>query len=119
MHRSFLLFTFLLFAGSCPGQTGLSATRQMRLLTGNGWQFIGAADSKELPEIGSKAFAATSWSEVSVPHNFQTQTGYDTITRGWYRRMLTVTPNDKDKGLYFVFGGAARLTRVLDEGFLG
>ena len=79
--------------------------RQMELLNGPDWQFIGAGDTAELPKIGSDEFTHAAWANVSVPHDFQTRTAYDTLTRGWYRRQVTVDPSAGGKELYLIFEG--------------
>jgi beta-galactosidase len=90
--------------------------RVTELLNGAGWQFIGAGAETELPKIGTDEFNQASWTEVSVPHDFQTRRAYDTLTKGWYRRKLTVDPAATGKELYLVFEGAASVADVYVNG---
>jgi beta-galactosidase len=92
------------------------AGRQMELLNGPDWQFIGAGADAELPKIGSDEFTHAAWANVSVPHNFQTRNAYNTLTRGWYRRTLKIDPSSSGKELYLVFEGAASIADVYVNG---
>ena len=91
-------------------------TRQTESLNGPGWQFVGAAADAPLPEIGSDGFRQAAWEAVTVPHVFQTRAAYDTLTKGWYRRRLTVDPAARGKTLYLVFEGAASIADVYVNG---
>ena len=106
-----LLFTTLATAHA-QDKTG----RQMELLNGPEWQFIGAGDGTELPKIGSDEFKQAAWANVSVPHNFQTRNAYNTLTRGWYRRTLKIDPSSAGKEQYLVFEGAASIADVYVNG---
>jgi len=93
-----------------------SSPRQAQLLNGSGWQFVGYEDATKPPNIGTDAFHQAPWTDVEVPHNFQTRAAYDTLTRGWYRRQVTVDPSAQGKELYLVFEGAATLADVYVNG---
>ena len=86
------------------------------LLNGSGWQFVGYEDATKPPDIGTDAFNQAAWTAVEVPHNFQTRAAYNTLTRGWYRRQVTVDPSAQGKELYLVFEGAATLADVYVNG---
>ncbi len=90
--------------------------RHMEMLSGSGWQFVGAAASDALPDIGSDAFNHAAWTDVTVPHIFQTRAAPDTFAKGWYRRSLTVDPSQKGRELYLVFEGAASIADVYVNG---
>ncbi len=90
--------------------------RKIESLNGAGWQFVGVADSATLPAADSDAFRQAPWSNVTVPHNFQTRAAYDALTRGWYRRRITVDPAAKGKEFYLVFEGAATIADVYVNG---
>ncbi len=107
----FLLFPFLAFA-----QAEENSLRHTELLNGSRWQFIGAGAADALPEIGSPAFKQAAWKDVSIPHIFQTRAAYDTLTKGWYRRRLTIDPSAKGEELYLVFEGAASIADVYVNG---
>ena len=51
-----------------------------------------------------------------MPHNFQTRTAYNTLTRGWYRRKLKIDPSSAGRELYLVFEGAASIADVYVNG---
>lgn len=85
-------------------------------LSGSDWQFTGAGEKETLPDIASEAFNKATWSSVSVPHNFQTRTEFDTLTKGWYRRRLTIDPSLAGKELYLLFEGAAAIAEVYVNG---
>jgi beta-galactosidase len=93
-----------------------ASPRQMQLLNGNGWQFVGAAAAEKLPDIDSDAFKSAAWAPVSVPHDFQTRAAYDTLTKGWYKRQLTIGPAAQGKELYLVFEGAASIADIYVNG---
>jgi beta-galactosidase len=93
-----------------------STGRQTELLNGTGWQFVGGGATDTLPDIGTDAFTKQTWTDISVPHNFQTRQAYDTLTKGWYRRTFTVDPAAKDKECYLVFEGAASIADVYVNG---
>ena len=95
-----------------------NSPRQMQLLNGPNWQFVGAAATDPLPEVDSDGFKSAFWAPVSVPHNFQARMGgaYDTLTKGWYKRQVTVDPSAKGKELYLVFEGAASIADVYVNG---
>jgi beta-galactosidase len=57
-----------------------------------------------------------SWTDVSVPHNFQTRVAFNDITKGWYRRPISVAPSMAGKELYLVFEGAAAIADVYING---
>ena len=90
--------------------------RSVESLSGTGWQFVGAEAPADLPAAGSPAFDQAAWADVSVPHNFQTRTAYDTLTKGWYRRQVNVDPAAQGKELYLVFEGAASVADVYVNG---
>jgi beta-galactosidase len=95
-----------------------SSPREMQLLNGADWQFVGAGAADSLPEVDSDGFKSAAWTPVSVPHNFQARMGgaYDTLTKGWYKRQVTVDPSAKGKELYLVFEGAASIADVYVNG---
>jgi beta-galactosidase len=107
---------FFLSALSLAQADDASSPRQAHLLNGSGWQFVGYGDSTPPPDIGTDAFNQAAWTDVEVPHNFQTRAAYDTLTRGWYRRQVTVDPSAQGKELYLVFEGAATLADVYVNG---
>ena len=111
LHLLFFL-TSLSFAQTEGG----SSPRQAQLLNGSGWQFVGYEDATKPPDIGTDAFNQAAWTAVEVPHNFQTRAAYNTLTRGWYRRQVTVNPSAQGKELYLVFEGAASLADVYVNG---
>ena len=114
-RRLALIAVFAGFAApAAPAQT--APVRATESLNGNVWEFVGAGAEETLPEIGSDAFRQAAWTAVSVPHVFQTRAAYDTLTKGWYRRQVTVDPSTKDKTLYLVFEGAASITDVYVNG---
>jgi beta-galactosidase len=90
--------------------------RQQTLLSSSGWQFVGVGDNEALPEIGSDAFHQAAWAAVTVPHNFQTRAAYLILTKGWYKRQVTVAASAKGKELYLVFEGAASVADVYVNG---
>ncbi len=102
-------FLFLCHVLAAPG-------RQSELLNGDGWQFVGAGASEALPEVGSPAFGAAKWAGVTVPHNFQTRAAFDTLTKGWYRRMVTMPASASGRQTYLVFEGAASIADVYVNG---
>jgi beta-galactosidase len=117
-RMTLLTFAALLLtplAGSFAADA-VGGSRQLIPLSGDGWQFVGAGDSATLPEIGSDAFHQAAWTNVTVPHNFQTRSAYDTLSRGWYRRQVTVDPAAQGKALYLVFEGAATIADVYVNG---
>jgi beta-galactosidase/beta-glucuronidase len=89
-----------------------TSPRQMQLLNGPDWQFFGAGATETLPGIDSDGFKSAAWAPVSVPHNFQTRTAYDTLTKGWYKRQVTVDASAQGKELYLVFEGVASIADV-------
>ena len=108
---------FLLAILALPtAQAQNAGTRQTESLNGPGWQFVGAGADAPLPEIGSDGFRQAAWAAVSVPHVFQTRAAYDTLTKGWYRRRLTVGPAARGQALYLVFEGAASIADVYVNG---
>lgn len=115
---SLLLALAALFLLPRNAAADTSSLRQTQLLNGSGWQFVGAAEADLLPEIGSGGFKSAAWAPVSVPHNFQARMGgaYDTLTKGWYKRQVTVDPAAQGKELYLVFEGAASIADVYVNG---
>jgi len=111
-----LLPLCLLIASVSVTQAEETPLRQQQLLNGSGWQFVGAGQQTDLPEIGSDAFNQAAWTDISVPHDFQTRSAYDTLTKGWYRRQVAVDPSAAGKELYLVFEGAATIADVYVNG---
>ncbi len=114
--RAFLLSPLFLIMTLSVAQAAEDSARQKELLSGPGWQFIGAGESATLPEIGSPAFDQAAWGDVTVPHNFQSRSAYDTLTKGWYRRQVTIGPSAKGREIYLVFEGAASIADVYVNG---
>jgi beta-galactosidase len=110
---------FLLMAQSiAPAEE--SPVRQKQLLSGSSWQFTGVGASAALPEIGTDAFQRMTWEDVTVPHNFQTRSAFETLAKGWYRRKVTIDPSAAGKELYLVFEGAATIADVyMNSRYLG
>jgi hypothetical protein len=79
-----LSLLFLLCSFSFAQAQDASSPRQTQLLNGSGWQFVGYEDATKPSDIGTDAFNQAAWTDVEVPHNFQTRAAYDTLTRGWY-----------------------------------
>ena len=102
----------LLFITLTTARAQEKTGRQMELLNGADWQFIGAGDTADLPKIGSDGFTHAAWANVLVPHNFQARTAYNTITRGWDRRKMKIDPFSAGRELSLVFEGAASMADV-------
>ena len=113
VERTFEIAAAAGAAGRLPAE---AQPRQQIPLAGPGWKFLGAGEEASLPEIGSPAFQEAAWSEVSVPHNFQTRAAYDTLSKGCYRREIEVGPALAGKQLYLVFEGAAAIADVYVNG---
>jgi beta-galactosidase len=118
LARLGIAFTWLAGLSFCSSTACADAAspRQTQLLNSADWQFVGAGAEAPLPEIDSDAFGHAAWTKVSVPHNFQTRAAYDTLTRGWYRTQVTVSPSAIGKALYLVFEGAATIADVYVNG---
>ncbi len=114
--RSLILALLLLAPASQRLQAQAPSLRQTELLNGAGWQFTGAGDGAALPALGSDAFVHAAWSNVTVPHIFQTRSAYDTLAKGWYRRQVTVELGSAGKEFYLVFEGAASIADVYVNG---
>src|ERR1700727_1220529 len=93
---------FLLVAQSAAPAEEIPV-RQKQLLSGSSWQFTGVGASAALPEIGTDAFQRMTWEDVTVPHNFQTRSAFETPAKGWYRRKVTIDSSAAGKELYLVF----------------
>ncbi len=93
-----------------------ASPREMKLLNGPDWQFVGAGPTDTLPEVDSDGFKSAAWAPVSVPHVFQTRAAYDTLAKGWYKRQITLDPAAQGKELYLVFEGAASIADVYVNG---
>ena len=102
---------------TATAQSKDSSPRQWVPLSGEGWQFFGVGGADVLPDLGSSAYTSAPWSDVSIPHDFQTRTDMS-LDQGWYRRKLTVTPLLARKHLYLVFEGAASVADVYVDGKL-
>jgi beta-galactosidase len=98
------------------GRADAAPLRQMQLLNGPDWQFVGAGADAQLPQIDSDEFRQAAWTNVAVPHDFQTRAAYDTLTKGWYRTQLTIDPSSSGKTQYLVFEGAATIADVYVNG---
>jgi len=92
-----------------------SSPRQLLPLSGPGWKFFGAGNLVDLPDIASPDFASAHWTDVSVPHIFQTRTDLS-LDHAWYERQINVTPALSHKRLYLVFEGAASIADVYVNG---
>ena len=104
-----LAFFFTVFSFAQGEDT---SPRQTQSLNGSAWQFVGYKDATKPPDIGTEALRQAPWTTVEVPHDFQTRAAYATLTRGWYRRSVTVDPSAQGKELYLVFEGAATIADV-------
>lgn len=93
-------------------QTG---TRTQIELSNSTWQFFGMG-SGTLPAIGSPEFNSAAWTDVTVPHNFQSRLRKTNTRKGWYRRDLAVPSTLAGKRLYLVFEGAAAIADVYVNG---
>ncbi|MEI8341998.1 MAG: glycoside hydrolase family 2 TIM barrel-domain containing protein, partial [Verrucomicrobiota bacterium] len=81
-------------------------------LSGLGWQFAGVSEKDILPVLDSAEFKKGAWTEVTVPHVFQTRDHFNDLQKGWYRRTIQVDPSLTGKELYLVFEGAAAIAEV-------
>ena len=108
------LIIWLVPAGDARADT--ISPRQMQLLNGTGWQFVGAGATDTLPDVDSDGFKSAAWAPVSVPHDFQTRLAYDTLTKGWYKRQVTVDSSAQGKEFYLMFEGAASIADVYVNG---
>lgn len=93
-----------------------SPGRQQINISGAGWQFTGAPENGNLPAIDSDDFKQSAWTDISIPHNFQTRAAFKDITKGWYRRQISVDSSMAGKELYLVFEGAAAISDVYVNG---
>ncbi len=103
-------------SGLAQAQADASSARVQTNLSGAGWQFVGAPEQGSLPAVDSDAFKQSSWSDISIPHNFQTRAAFDDLTKGWYRRQISIEPSMAGKELYLIFEGAAALADVYVNG---
>lgn len=104
--------SFLLGAVHLQAQTG---SRTQIELSNSTWQFFGQGTGA-LPTIGSSAFDNANWTNVTVPHNFQSRLRLSNTLKGWYRRDITVPSSLAGKRLYLVFEGAAAVADVYVNG---
>ncbi len=93
----------------------VASPRDIVPLSGAGWQFHGAGKTDTLPEISSAPFESGPWTDVTVPHDFQTRHDI-TIEQGWYRRKFSVPEAELHKHLYLMFEGAASIADVYLNG---
>ena len=92
--------------------------REQTLLTGAGWQFTGTEQGQALPEIGTSEYAQAKWTDVSVPHIFETRAHYNAPEQGWYKRNLNIGANAGRKRTYIVFEGVTTVADVYVNGKL-
>src|ERR1700734_730022 len=97
-------------------QSDAGTGRQQTDLSGADWQFVGASERGTLPVIDSDEFKRSAWTNISIPHNFQTRAAFNDITKGWYRRSISVDSSMAGKELYLVFEGAAAIADVYVNG---
>jgi beta-galactosidase len=121
MKRLLMLMAILCCAGiPCPGiphsQTRTAALRQEIPLSGPGWQFVGASETEDLPDLGSPGYSGAAWSNVALPHIFQTRQAYDALTQAWYRREIAIPAALKGKRLFVVFEGVTSVADVYVNG---
>src|ERR1700722_17493355 len=88
--------------------------RIQMLLSDSVWQYAGSATA--LPEIGTPEFDQQRWTDVRVPHVFQTREAMTTILRAWYKKDVSLPPEANSKHLYLVFEGAASIADVYVNG---
>ena len=112
------IFILVLFGvgATLHAQSDGSSGREQTNLSGAGWQFMGAPEGGALPVIDSDAFKQSSWSDISIPHNFQSRAAFNDVTKGWYRRSVSVDSSMAGKELYLVFEGAAAIADVYVNG---
>ncbi|MEO7932780.1 MAG: glycoside hydrolase family 2 TIM barrel-domain containing protein [Chthoniobacterales bacterium] len=108
----FSILTLAVFSANLAAQT----PRQQISLAGPGWKFLGGMDADTLPQVGTPEFAQASWIDIEVPHNFQARGAYDILSKGVYRRSISVDPALAGKQLYLVFEGAAAIADVSVNG---
>ena len=77
---------------------------------------MGAPEGGSLPGIDSDALKQSSWNDISIPHVFQTRAAFNDITKGWYRRSISVDSSMAGKELYLVFEGVAAIADVYVNG---
>jgi beta-galactosidase len=115
--RSNLLLVAVMCLLSVAGVTSralAAGDRIQMLLSDSTWQYAGSAT--QLPEIGTPAFDQQNWTDVRVPHVFQTREAMTAILRAWYRKDISLPPEATGKHLYLVFEGAASIADVYVNG---
>jgi beta-galactosidase len=112
------IFIHILFGmgATLHAQSDGSSGRQQINLSGAGWQFMGASENGVLPAIDSDDFKQSAWTDIAIPHNFQTRAALHDITKGWYYRSINVDSSMAGKELYLVFEGAAAIADVYVNG---
>ena len=112
------IFIHILFGvgDTLHAQSDGSPGREQINLSGTGWQFMGAPEGGSLPGIDSDALKQSSWNDISIPHVFQTRAAFNDITKGWYRRSISVDSSMAGKELYLVFEGVAAIADVYVNG---
>lgn len=98
-----------------PGPSKTDSPRQMIPLSGDEWQFLGAGATETLPALNSDPYRSGPWTNIRVPHVFQTRTDMS-LEQGWYRRNVTVPETPTHAHLYLVFEGAAAIADVYVNG---
>jgi beta-galactosidase len=99
-----------------PADSVATPVHRQTNLSGPGWQFAGTPGNGNLPAIDSDGFNQAGWTDVSIPHNFQTRAAFDEMTKGWYRRQVNIDASMTGKELYLVFEGAAAIADVYVNG---
>jgi hypothetical protein len=107
---------FFLFTSHSQAAVADAGQRQLTLLSDAPWQYAGSG--AELPELGTPEFEKLDWETVQVPHVFQTRAQPTQIQQAWYRRAISIPPEDKGKRLYLRFEGAAAVATVYVNGKL-
>jgi beta-galactosidase len=112
------IFIHILFGmgATLHAQSDGGSGREPINLSGAGWQFMGASENGVLPAIDSDEFKQSAWTDIAIPHNFQTRAAFNDITKGWYRRSISVDSSMAGKELYLVFEGAAAIADVYVNG---
>ena len=94
----------------------LAAPRQSVNLDA-GWRFI----RQDVAGAQAVGFDDSAWQALSLPHTWNAEDGQDGGNHeyrgvGWYRRHLTVDPQDAGKSLFLRFDGAATVAEVFVNG---
>jgi hypothetical protein len=81
------------------------------------WKSVASSDSSDNPAFQSPQFDDSSWSTVSIPHNWDSYEGYRRLKHGnrhgyaWYRKTLQITP-DPERRYFLWFHGVGSYATV-------